>query len=542
MVDTLKLFIKAERTGNWMLHLKALHEMLPYFAAAGHTLYTKSAYIYCQKMPDLPNTHPQVNRSFLNGLHVVRRSDRFWAGLSTDLIIEQVLMRSVKTTGGLTRGRGMSETQRLVWLMSMPACADINNSMQNLTGTNFLTSEQHKDTTKARQEHDQQDTNTTIRYLSKRSPFDSESSLRNIATGVVADDRKILDSLTGKNAYEYTFRKKNQVVTLACKTVVRLNDGDVQVDPQLMFQRLSIVATTGGFESPQQFFEYEMCSFPASLFDASLLPLKANKPVLADAIWSMTKESQTANDPGGSAYFVTDGGALLHRVVWPRGVTYNAICLLYIQYVRRTYPRATIVFDGYDNGPTTKDCTHQRRGHGCGLAVLFDPDMLVTLKKDEFLSNQVNKQKFINLLSENLEHAGYSTRHAKGDADVMIATGNVCLQAENLPPTSSAASFHSLRVYFQVQEWKQNQLRPQDWGWRLSDGRLLPILTDRPPAHQSLLEMIRCNCRTDCNTQRCSCKKHGLECSSACGVCKGESCLNSSAPDLNLGLEDAEAQ
>ncbi|XP_073237351.1 uncharacterized protein [Porites lutea] len=263
-------------------------------------------------MQDLPNTHPQVNRSFLNGLHVVRRSDRFWAGLSTDLIIEQVLMHSVKTTDGLTRGPGMSETQRLVWLMSMPACADINNSMQNLTGTNFLTSEQHKDTTKARQERDQQDTNTIIRYLSKRSPFDSESSLRNIATGVVADDRKILDSLTGKNAHEYTFRKKDQVVTLACKTAVRLNDGDVQVDPQLMFQRLSIVATTGGFKSPQQFFEHEMCSFPASLFEASLLPLKASKPVLADAIWSMTKESQTANDPGGSAYFVIDGGALLH--------------------------------------------------------------------------------------------------------------------------------------------------------------------------------------------------------------------------------------
>ncbi|CAH3151809.1 unnamed protein product [Porites lobata] len=195
-----------------------------------------------------------------------------------------------------------------------------------------------------------------------------------------AEGKKIMASLTGKNAHEYTFRKKDQVVTLACKTAVRLNDGDVQVDPQLMFQRLSIVATTGGFESPQQFFEYEMCSFPASLFDASLLPLKANKPVLADAIWSMTKESQTANDPGGSAYFVIDGGPLLHRV-----------------YVRRRYPRATIVFDGYDNGPTTKDCTHQRRGHGCGPAVLFDPDMLVTLKKGEFLSNQ-----------------------AKGDADVMI--------------------------------------------------------------------------------------------------------------------------
>jgi len=39
--------------------------------------------------------------------------------------------------------------------MSMPAWADINNSMQNLTGTSFLTSEQHEDTTKARQERAQ---------------------------------------------------------------------------------------------------------------------------------------------------------------------------------------------------------------------------------------------------------------------------------------------------------------------------------------------------------------------------------------------------
>ena len=70
-----------------------------------------------------------------------------------------------------------------------------------------------------------------------------------------------------------------------------------------------------------------MCSFPASLFHASLLPLKANKPVLADAIWSMTEKSQPTNDQSQTAYFVIDVGALLHRVVWPRGVIYNAIFL-----------------------------------------------------------------------------------------------------------------------------------------------------------------------------------------------------------------------
>ena len=61
----------------------------------------------------------------------------FGWGLSTDLMIEQVLMRSVKMSGGLTRGKGLSETQRLVWLMSMPACAEVNNAMQTLTGVRY---------------------------------------------------------------------------------------------------------------------------------------------------------------------------------------------------------------------------------------------------------------------------------------------------------------------------------------------------------------------------------------------------------------------
>ena len=42
MIAILKRFIKAEHTGNWMLHLAAVQDMLPFFAAAGHNLYAKS--------------------------------------------------------------------------------------------------------------------------------------------------------------------------------------------------------------------------------------------------------------------------------------------------------------------------------------------------------------------------------------------------------------------------------------------------------------------------------------------------------------------
>ena len=122
MEDILRRFIKAERTGNWSLHLQSVYDMFPYFAAAGHRLYAKSAYIYLQLMNELQNTHPNIYNNFQNGLHCARRSDRFWAGLSTDLMIEQVLMRSVKTSGGLTRGRGLSETRAAACLVNVNAC------------------------------------------------------------------------------------------------------------------------------------------------------------------------------------------------------------------------------------------------------------------------------------------------------------------------------------------------------------------------------------------------------------------------------------
>ena len=43
MVDILCTFIRAERTGNWKLHLQAVHDNLPYFTAAGRNPYAKSA-------------------------------------------------------------------------------------------------------------------------------------------------------------------------------------------------------------------------------------------------------------------------------------------------------------------------------------------------------------------------------------------------------------------------------------------------------------------------------------------------------------------
>ena len=127
-VEILKLFIHGERTGNWNMHLVAVGKMLNLFAATGHINYAKSSRLYLQQMLELPIDHPWLNDCFLQGYHTVRRSNRYWAGLWTDLIIEQVMMRSIKSRGGLTRGRGLIETVRLQWIYSMHKCAEIHDT------------------------------------------------------------------------------------------------------------------------------------------------------------------------------------------------------------------------------------------------------------------------------------------------------------------------------------------------------------------------------------------------------------------------------
>ena len=58
-------------------------------------------------MLDLGTKFSWVYSCFIsNGYHTVRRTDRVWAGLWSDLIIEQCLMRTLKSCGALTRGRG----------------------------------------------------------------------------------------------------------------------------------------------------------------------------------------------------------------------------------------------------------------------------------------------------------------------------------------------------------------------------------------------------------------------------------------------------
>ena len=62
-----------------------------------------------------------------------------------------------------------------------------------------------------------------------------------------------------------------------------------------------------------------------------------------------------------------------------------------------------------------------------------------------------------------------------------MAAGSKKLIPSKLPPTKKAAWFHSLRVYLQVIQWKtlmNTPMDPLEWGWKLEQGKMVPVMTD----------------------------------------------------------------
>ena len=99
--------------------------------------------------------------------------------------------------------------------------------------------------------------------------------------------------------------------------------------------------------------------------------------------------------------YVLDGESLLQRLPWKIGSKFFSIYDSYVSYVTKKYDKAAVVFDGYEHGPAPKDVAHHRRtGLPEDIEVTCQENMALVLKKEVFLANKRNKQRFINIISK----------------------------------------------------------------------------------------------------------------------------------------------
>ena len=143
-------------------------------------------------MPNLETTHPWLYRLFaVEGLFVIRHNDRVSAGIWPDLTIEQVMMKSLKSKGGLTHGKGLTEGVRTLWVYSMHASASYQDSMSSLTKQKNETSHQHAELGQSRMRRDHKDLQKVMEWFEyeTHNPFDPKrTSLQSLITGMIADE------------------------------------------------------------------------------------------------------------------------------------------------------------------------------------------------------------------------------------------------------------------------------------------------------------------------------------------------------------------
>ncbi|GBO42386.1 hypothetical protein AVEN_192569-1 [Araneus ventricosus] len=86
---------------------------------------------------------PSVFRRFIQGFLTVRLSAKFSCGTSTDMIIEQSLMKSMQTDGGISRGRSTQESVISKRVYSMHAMNTVCERLEDLGNIKMDTADKH---------------------------------------------------------------------------------------------------------------------------------------------------------------------------------------------------------------------------------------------------------------------------------------------------------------------------------------------------------------------------------------------------------------
>ena len=165
-------------------------------------------------------------------------------------------MRSITSQGGLTRGRGVTESVRIFWKNSTHRIPGIHETMTDLTRSKHKTSVQHAEMSDSRIRKDNQTLQQLKAWFDSHNPFDVICpELCSLSTGLVAmkednincDEAKIVGEaiktkLNGAEILSCTIQRKDQIRTISClKDPVKVGNKTVYVKPEVLFNRLTLL-------------------------------------------------------------------------------------------------------------------------------------------------------------------------------------------------------------------------------------------------------------------------------------------------------------
>lgn len=130
------------------------------------------------------------------------------------MTIGPTLMRSMKTIGGLTHGRGITDSTLNKWIQGLPAAHDVCENLEKYCGVYMENSEQHVDARLSWISRDNNDLNILLKWFSSHPPFLELNEIISISTGVVGDT-----TINWHNAYEIGLIEMKKIIGQTYGTV-----------------------------------------------------------------------------------------------------------------------------------------------------------------------------------------------------------------------------------------------------------------------------------------------------------------------------------
>ena len=324
------LYVRAEREGEFALHLYACKKMLPYFFAAGYWNYARDGVAYIRMMEKLPNS---LLDQFMKGEHVIHLSKGLWNGLWTDMGIETTYMKIGKGPAGLI---GITTNTRSVqiWANGYHLCSELLTGLEDLRNNgddqNGERGKTHKEEGKGRIQSDAYDRQKLQLALTNCiHPFETEShipaKLVNIYTGEEAANNVNVDKsieignqqyIQFQNSLPEGFRERlsSKVTTMAEGKKTKKNAVNESFNTELIFSRVLYLLGMDHLDFTT-LFNYELAPVPTSLFKDTGEPrFTSSKATLKNKIKVEVSSRGIVND-----VVLVDGGGMLHSSIsWPK--------------------------------------------------------------------------------------------------------------------------------------------------------------------------------------------------------------------------------
>lgn len=137
------------------------------------SLYAKSSQLCLQDMDSLHVNMPrnEFEKFTAEGYFTCRSSGKYWCGVWSEMTTEQTLMKNMNSIGGITHGRGFTESVLNKWVFGLPVAHHVCESVEKFSEVQTCSSSQHTELRDSKIANDEEDVEKFVACLRNHNPF-----------------------------------------------------------------------------------------------------------------------------------------------------------------------------------------------------------------------------------------------------------------------------------------------------------------------------------------------------------------------------------